>query len=369
MNAGVVAALIAAIASVVVAVTTAVLSYVSERSRRVIQDNVIADQRAHDLRLAAIDNHLAERRAEQDARRDYEYAARRRLYDTVAPLLFQLGELSEGALGRIRGLARTAAKGDLGPGKESWLSHEGYYFKSTLYRLLAPLAIGNLMRRQLTVIDLTLDQGMATQYELIRQLAAALTDDQDFAAYGKSIDYAPDDSPSGHGDEERLPDRLRRQGAYSGWLEQALDGMIRFDVGIDAPRLINYGEFETIYEGDGDEAQSFMQLCYLFRDFHPGRHRVLWRVLVTHSLLYQAVVDIQRAGSEPGLDASVRPIRQPTEREQAALDWRPDDSDISDEEAVSEPLTVARRYLGRELPHLTPAGWSSTAPPTGADGM
>jgi len=45
--------------------------------------------------------HLAEQQAERDARRDYEYEARKRLYHDYRPLLFQLVERSQVALNRI----------------------------------------------------------------------------------------------------------------------------------------------------------------------------------------------------------------------------------------------------------------------------
>jgi hypothetical protein len=46
--------------------------------------------------------------AERDARRDYEYEARKRLYHECGPAFFQMMELSESAFHRITGLAGTA---------------------------------------------------------------------------------------------------------------------------------------------------------------------------------------------------------------------------------------------------------------------
>ena len=74
-------------------------------------------------------------------------------------MLFELSELAGRALGRIVGLARTAADGDLDEAR-SWLNRE-YYRRSTYYRLLAPLAIRQLLRRKLTHLDLIVD--LATQ--------------------------------------------------------------------------------------------------------------------------------------------------------------------------------------------------------------
>src|SRR5712692_9037207 len=57
--------------------------------------------------------HLAEQQAERDARRDYEYEARKRLYHDYGPLLFQLVERSQVALNRIYNIATIARLGKL----------------------------------------------------------------------------------------------------------------------------------------------------------------------------------------------------------------------------------------------------------------
>jgi hypothetical protein len=99
---------------------------------------------------------LADQSAVRNARIDYEYEARKRLYTECGPLLFQLTELAERALGRISGLARAAADANLDPGPSSWMARS-YYNLSTYYRLLAPLAVQKLLQQRLTHIDLSLD--------------------------------------------------------------------------------------------------------------------------------------------------------------------------------------------------------------------
>ena len=64
----------------------------------------ITRRNAHELESLKAD--LAEKQAEKNARRDYLYEARKRLYQEYEPLLFQLVELSESALKRIYALAR-----------------------------------------------------------------------------------------------------------------------------------------------------------------------------------------------------------------------------------------------------------------------
>lgn len=55
--------------------------------------------------LENLKSELAKQQAEQDAQRDYEYEARKRLYQECEPLLFQLIEASETALNHIKDIA------------------------------------------------------------------------------------------------------------------------------------------------------------------------------------------------------------------------------------------------------------------------
>ena len=141
-------ALIAAMAALVVAVIT----HLSSRS----------NQRA----IEELRNRYAENKAERDARRDYLYEARKRLYHECGPIVFQLAELSEAAFYRITGLAQTASQGNLEPGRHSFLRDE-YYRVSTIYRLLAPSAALKLMQRRLTLVDLSLDYAIHRRYALV----------------------------------------------------------------------------------------------------------------------------------------------------------------------------------------------------------
>ena len=113
----------------------------------------------------------------RDAQRDYEYEARKRLYQQCEPLLFQLAEFSESALYRIYSLARTARHGNL----PSWVDEDDYSLRSTMYFLISPLIILRLIQSQLTFVDLTLDSHIARQYSLLKLLFLTFTDDFTFA--------------------------------------------------------------------------------------------------------------------------------------------------------------------------------------------
>src|SRR5918994_17922 len=153
---------------------------------------------------------LAERKSEKDARRDYEYEARKRLYQECEPLLFQLCELSENALNRIYGLARSARTGNLDP-PDNWLDGPGYYMASTIYNLLAPVAVFKLMQRRLTFVDLTVEPRIKAQYNLAKHIAVSFTDDFDIAALHPPIEYDPT-TPASRELREKNPAQFWRQG-------------------------------------------------------------------------------------------------------------------------------------------------------------
>jgi hypothetical protein len=95
-------ALIAAAASLIVAL----ISHVSTRENQTA--------------LETLRRRFDDEKAEKDAKRDYEYDARKRLYEQCGPILFQLVEHCEAAYFRITGLAQTAKLQNLEPGHPSW---------------------------------------------------------------------------------------------------------------------------------------------------------------------------------------------------------------------------------------------------------
>ena len=171
------AAIIAAAASLLVALASLLSSWRTQKRSRDSQ-----------IELEELKDQLAERASIRDAWLEYEFEARKRLYEECAPLTFQLSEQSERALGRIYGLARTAAAGDLDPEK-SWLSRD-YYSNSTYYRLIAPLSVGLLLRRRLTHLDLSIEPNVQWQYTLVRVLMDSFTDDFELAGKTGSSDLS-----------------------------------------------------------------------------------------------------------------------------------------------------------------------------------
>jgi hypothetical protein len=111
--------------------------------------------------------------ADQDARRAYEYEARKRLYTQVEPLLFQMFDAAEGAFHALTSLVRSQRRGEI-PG---WFSVDGYYLRSTIHRLFLPLVILRLIQRSTTLVDLTLDPSIRLRYALLKEGYLTYTDD------------------------------------------------------------------------------------------------------------------------------------------------------------------------------------------------
>jgi hypothetical protein len=97
---------------------------------------------------------------EEDAWRVYSFDARRRLYETVGPLRFQL-------LLASRELANRVAAYPLRPYN---MSAGGYYVTSFTYRVIRPLAFAELIERQIAYADFSVDPQVV---DLLRFKAAA----------------------------------------------------------------------------------------------------------------------------------------------------------------------------------------------------
>ena len=86
--------------------------------------------------------------AARQARIGYQYAARKRLYEALGPLRFQLLMASRDVVRRVTGHA---------PPRTWNLDTAQYYGQSTMYRLLRPLAICILIERQMNAADFSVD--------------------------------------------------------------------------------------------------------------------------------------------------------------------------------------------------------------------
>lgn len=334
MDPEVAAALVVAISSVLVAVVSLTGSVRAQRRSALSA-----------AELETLKDRLAEKATSRDAWVAYEFEARKRLYEECAPLLFQLSEQGERALGRIYGLARTAAAGDLEPGT-SWLSR-GYYSSSTYYRLIAPLSVGRLLRRRLTHLDLSIDANVLWQYTLVRVLMDSFTDDFELAGRGE-LPVRPEDRieylPHAAGASElraRDPRRYWQQGVPRGILDDAVTSLV------DDDRVLDYLEFQAaLADASSTVRRAFDRIGYLFSEFHPRTRPVLWRILVAQAGLYEALLRAPRHGGLPE-----DTLQDVTRVDAARLDWRTPSADAADRSDVEQAIRVGLAYAQQRAEH------------------
>ncbi len=338
----IVIAIIALVSSVITAVVSAIFN------------------RKNEIRLKYLENELAIKRAEQDARRDYEYEARKRLYQECEPVLFQFAELSESALRRIYALARNAREGNLGPYRY-WLSTDNYFIRSTIYRLLAPMAAFKLLQRRLTTIDLELDHSINIQYSLAKNLYYTFSSAVDLARSEPSIPYDPDQigpELTNITESERIESRTKHpekywlQGLKVGTLDILTEHLILSN-GNAIPRIKSFGEFEQEFFGKGNhtntsESNEFEVFITLFSFFHPKTRPVLWRVLIAQAYLYNAIIYV-RSGTTQASSLNIKnfdtfKVLLKIDKTKSECNWKQPNEIISDGEFCM-PFTAAKNYL------------------------
>src|SRR3954447_7149699 len=107
---------------------------------------------------------LATEKSKEDARRNYEFHARQRVYEEYEPLRFQLLDAVETAKCQIEMMSEQAL--------DQRLKHLGstptgkYWLLGTIYHLLRPAAVFRLAQRRLTLVDLRVDSSIEIEYTL-----------------------------------------------------------------------------------------------------------------------------------------------------------------------------------------------------------
>jgi hypothetical protein len=277
MEKEVVGAIVAASASIVVAVFSAGFSLLT--ARRAAQVGID---------LERFKKKLDEQAAERDARRDYEYDARKRLYSEVEPLLFQLYESLEEAHYRVRSLARTSRSGNLGEGAASWVDGPGYYLHSTMYKLILPVVHFRLMQRRVTFVDLNLDESIQLRYQLLKLYSRSFTDDFVLAAIAPQLRYAPNNEPSSTMRASE-PAIYVRQALVLGDLENVADALLVQQP--DKPaRAMSFSDFDQLITTKLSSNESVKELRSLLTGFSPKARPVLARLLVAQACMAQLIL-------------------------------------------------------------------------------
>jgi hypothetical protein len=347
----VIAALVTAIASLIVAIVNAIAT---RKNQRDLADQTKKNQQElADLTAKygdALEHtraNLAEAAATSNARREYEFRARQRLYEQVEPLFFQLIERSESAASRIRSLARTARNGDLGPTKSSWLQDDPYFLQSTIYRLFAPLAAISQIQRAINFVDLSLDADANRRYQVAKHLYRSFADDFEMATLA-ALKYDP------WGKEATEPSHQKNaetalQGIPNGELDIAVDSLLQYDQNPEHPLIISFGKFQQLY-ADASWRERMQPVTGILREFHPKSRPVFWLILVLQYQLHRALIGSY--SNQPGASGQRVSIRPISLEERKALDWRSPGTEAAETDILEKPFAVAQQYVEKELPNL-----------------
>jgi hypothetical protein len=297
------------------------------------------------LRVARLTAALNEQRAESDARRSYEYDARKRLYGVYEPLRVRMLDCTDNAVRQIAEIVQAP-----GPGRPGYSSAE-YRLNATIYYLLAPLVVARMIERRLTLVDLGLDERIHTEFVLAQAICRSLADEFWAAELDPLLPYTP--YVQGWRDKrQECPQRFRRQGLPVGRLNTALD-MLHVSRPEGEETLTTFGELEPLLRDlDPEDVRSGPGAARdLFADFDPVTRPVLWRVLVIQVLLYWCFQNVVFGEGLPGLDELEDAFTDSGmhARLLAALQSRPD---AAAAETLSTTIKVAVSYFADRL---TPA--------------
>ncbi len=241
---------------------------------------------------------------EKKARREYVFEAKKRLYEELYPILFEITEASDSAASRITNFAKRYNDKNNREQFVRDLNNEGdnYYLKSTIYRIFIPLALYRLMQSRLTHVDLSLDKQLHGVYKLLRALFRTFGDDREIAAIA-NLDYQPIRELDAI-NRIKEPKRYTPQGLFRGKLDCIVETLIVVE-NDKLPRCMTFYEFSTKWSGLQDNLSEALQLL---KSFTPENRPVLWIALKAQVLLHRAIV---AAASEPEQQPTIAKFAQP----------------------------------------------------------
>ena len=296
-------------------------------------------------RVARLTAALEERRAESDARRAYEYDARKRLYSMYEPLRVRMLACTDNAVRQIVEIVQAP-----GPGRPGYSSAE-YRLNATVYYLLAPLVIARTIERRLTMVDLGLDERIHTEFVVAQAICRSLADEFRAAALDPVLPYTPY-IEGWREKRQEYPQRFRRQGLPIGRLNTVLDLLYVHGPEEEDP-LCTFGEFEPVLRDHdpGDVRSGPGAARDLYADFDPVTRPVLWRVLVIQVLLYWCFQTVVFGEGLPAPDELEEKFRA-SGMHAMLLDALKSRTGAAEAENLSTTTTVAVAYFADRL---TPA--------------
>jgi hypothetical protein len=214
------------------------------------------------------------------AQLDYELEAKKRLYEVLGPLRLQL-------LLAARDVVRRFQMHH----KNDWnMNPKGYYVKSCVYRLLAPLAVGQLIEKQLSVVDFGVDTDAISLLRFISSAERMLTGD-DLLLNHPDVDWSS-----------------QKQHLFRDNLRAAALKLVVSDSGKPS-RLMSFAEFDTSYELL--ETEALKALAMIFKKCKKSlTENVIFWVRVTGYAYACAEYLKSPSGAALGFEERTLPIQE-----------------------------------------------------------
>lgn len=320
-------ALITGLFAVVTAFGTAAVNFFIQRAHdrsaaagNAQRDSALAETRLMaDSTLAKLNSELKRQTDDATARREYEFDARKRLYTQVRPLMFQLRESCDPACRRIRRIVC----GDIRPYPR--------HLSTSIQRIFSPLSTFQVMQRNLTAVDLSLDSTLKAQYLIAKELASTLHNGPELALAGQPITYT----------RQAFPNQGRQHLTHA-QLQRLTDFMTIEGDDSRKSRPRKQFELDDLFE---DENERLIEVSgpfsRMFEGSDPTLTPVLWRILMAQAFLMQILVDL--VDRDDGIARSVMPA------DIAEFNWSVDPSDalfLSQCQAVEEYVRQRCSALG-----------------------
>jgi len=238
---------------------------------------------AHKARQAGLDGEIRQRvetvLGERAAERQYAFEAKKRLYTAIGPLRFQLLLACRDLSGRV--ISRGTA------GREGYSTDiTGYYGRSTLFRILRPLCLGELIERQIAYADFSVDP-----------------DAVDLLRFKKSASKAfSGDALVLHHPRVNWNDQVEH--VYVDNVARCASALIT--AGTAGERAMRFNEFETCLGEAANVARLDPFPCLLAK-FSPSSMPLLWLRLVAYGALCNDMINT--AGVAVGFERQDYPTR------------------------------------------------------------
>ncbi|MFB9267028.1 hypothetical protein ACFFWD_28365 [Bradyrhizobium erythrophlei] len=283
----VLAAIAGAIATVVAALTTGILSVFIKRRA----DQSIETLRGEQSRLLEeLKSKYSHENRLKEARLDYEYEARKRLYDEVEPILFIAHFAARSTRGRLNAFADRLREGYISRDKRKTWMADHYYQRSTVYRMFLPIVLHRLLLRKLSQLDVTLEPVIGRKFMTLSIYPDILVDHFDLANVPNfTLPYDPYAEPT-KAQLEHKPGEFKFQGLVRGEVERLVSAMIVS--GPNGPAPIEWFQFEIdLEEEKTDLNNAYDPMKKILTGFHPHTHPVVWRALIAFFLLSEFYIN------------------------------------------------------------------------------